>query len=169
MKTLYIVRHGKSSWSDPSLPDMKRPLNQRGKMNGPEMGARLVDNDIKPDIMISSPAKRAKSTAKKIAKVIQYPKKDIVIEDQLYHSGEQSMLSLIQSQKNEIDKVMLFGHNPGLTDFANDLCGINIYNIPTTGIVGIKFNVDRWEKVDYKTGELLFFDYPKKAPTKYNV
>ena len=169
MKTLYIVRHGKSSWSDPSLPDKERPLNKRGKMNAPEMGARLVDNHIKPDLMISSPAKRAKSTARRIAKVIQYPKKDIVISNELYHTGEQTMLSLIQSQKNELDIVMIFGHNPGFTDFANDLCGISIYNIPTSGIVGIKFNVDRWNLVDFRTGELLFFDYPKKAASEYNV
>ncbi len=169
MKTLYIVRHGKSSWSDPSLPDKERPLNNRGKMNAPEMGARLVDNQIKPNLMITSPAKRARSTAKKIAKVIQYPKKEMVVSDELYHTGEQTMLSLVQSQKNELDSVMIFGHNPGFTDFANDLCGISIYNIPTSGIVGIKFNVDKWGQVDFRTGELLFFDYPKKAPSKYNV
>ena len=169
MKILYIVRHAKSSWSNPGLTDKERPLNNRGKMNAPEMGARLVDNQIKPDIMISSPAKRARSTAKKIAKIIQYPKKEIVISDELYHAGEQTMLGLIQSQKNEFDHVMIFGHNPGFTDFANDLCGISIYNIPTSGIVGIKFNVDRWDQVDFRTGELLFFDYPKKAPSSYNL
>jgi len=137
-------------------------------MNAPEMGARLFDNGIIPELMISSPAKRARSTAKKIAKVIQYPKKSIILSDELYHTGEQTMLSLVQSQNNELQSVMIFGHNPGFTDFANDLCGISIYNIPTCGIVGIKFNVDRWKQVDFRSGELLFFDYPKKAPSEYN-
>ena len=72
------------------------------------------------------------------------------------------MISIVQELKNKIDSVMLFGHNPGFTDFANMLCGINIYNIPTTGIVAIDFNTDDWSEVNYNGGELVFFDYPKK-------
>jgi phosphohistidine phosphatase len=162
MKRLFLVRHAKSSWDDPSLDDIDRPLNNRGKRNAPEMGIRLRKQGIIPDLLISSPANRAHTTAKRISEEIGYPKKKIQIEDRLYHGSSNSMLSVIHSQNNTINSVMLFGHNPGFTDFANMLCGINIYNIPTAGIVAIDFSIDDWSEVSYNTGELVFFDYPKK-------
>jgi len=162
MKRLFLVRHAKSSWDDPSLDDIDRPLNNRGKKNAPEMGLRLRKQGIMPDLLISSPANRAHTTAKKISEEIGYPKKEIQIDDRLYHGSSNSMISIIQSLKNKTSSVMLFGHNPGFTDFANMLCGINIYNIPTSGIVAIDFSADNWSEVDYNTGELVFFDYPKK-------
>lgn len=162
MKRLFLVRHAKSSWDDPSLDDIDRPLNNRGKRNAPEMGLRLRKQGIIPDLLISSPAKRAFTTAKKIAEEIGYPRKNILIDDNLYHGSGNSMLAIMRSQKKNIRSLMLFGHNPGITDFANALCGINIYNIPTAGIVAIDFSLDGWEDVDYNAGELVFFDYPKK-------
>jgi phosphohistidine phosphatase len=162
MKRLFLVRHAKSSWDDSSLDDIDRPLNSRGQKNAPEMGLRLRKQGIIPDLLISSPAKRALTTAKKISEEIGYPKKNIQIDDRLYHGSSSSMISIIQSLKKKINSVMLFGHNPGFTDFANSLCGINIYNIPTAGIVAIDFSTDSWSEVDYNTGELVFFDYPKK-------
>jgi phosphohistidine phosphatase len=165
MKRLFIVRHAKSSWDDPSLDDIDRPLNNRGKKNAPEMGIRLLKQGILPDLLISSPAKRAFTTAKSIAEKIGYAKKNIQIDEGLYHGSSNSMISIIQSLDDEINSVMIFGHNPGFTDFANMLCGINIYNIPTAGIVAIDFNTDTWSEVNYNAGELVFFDYPKKKPT----
>ena len=165
MKEITFVRHAKSSWDDPSLDALDRPLNNRGKRNAPEMGIRLRKQGIIPDLLISSPAKRAHTTAKSIAEEIGYPKKKIVIDDRLYHGSSNSMISIIQSQGKKINSVMLFGHNPGFTDFANMLCGINIYNIPTAGIVAIDFNIDKWSEVNYNSGELVFFDYPKKQPS----
>ena len=162
MKRLFLVRHAKSSWEDPSLDDIDRPLNERGKRNAPEMGIRLRKQGIIPDLLISSPAKRALSTAKKISQEIGYPKKNIQIDDRLYHGSSNSMITLIKSIQGKINSIMIFGHNPGFTDFANMLCGINIYNIPTAGIVAIDFSTDDWSEVDFNTGELVFFDYPKK-------
>ena len=162
MKRLFLVRHAKSSWDDPSLDDIDRPLNERGKRNAPEMGIRLRKQGIIPDLLISSPAKRALSTAKKISQEIGYPKKNIQIDDRLYHGSGNSMISLIKSIQGKINSIMIFGHNPGFTDFANMLCGINIYNIPTAGIIAIDFSIDNWSEVDFNTGELVFFDYPKK-------
>ena len=78
------------------------------------------------------------------------------------------ILHVIKSLDDTISSLMIFGHNPGVTDFANDLCNINIYNIPTCGIVGIRFEADKWKDVEFKTGELMFFDYPKKTPMPYN-
>ena len=165
MKKLFLVRHAKSSWDDPSLDDIDRPLNARGKENAPEMGERLKKQEILPDLLISSPAKRARSTAKKLAKKIGYPKNEIRIDDGLYHGSDDMLIDIVRKLPDSADGVMLFGHNPGFTDFTNQLCNINIYNIPTAGIVAIDFVIDSWQEVDFGKGDLEFFDYPKKQPT----
>lgn len=162
MKVLLLVRHAKSSWDDPSLDDVDRPLGKRGKKDAPEMGERLKKRGIMPDILLSSPAKRARSTAKKIAKRIGYPREKIRIVNEIYEGGPDRMLDILKNIPDDPGSIMLFGHNPDITEFANLLSGINIYNIPTCGIVSIHFQTDDWQQVDYKKGELIFFDYPKK-------
>jgi len=163
MKILYIVRHAKSSWNFYDLEDIDRPLNSRGKRNAPEMGRRLANKSIKPDLLISSPAKRARSTAKKIAKMIQYPKNRIVVENKLYHGMEDDIIQVISNTPNKFNEIMIFGHNPGFTYLANSFSGAHIYNIPTCGIVAISFNTDQWKNISTTPGELIFFDYPKKS------
>jgi phosphohistidine phosphatase len=165
MKTLYVVRHAKSSWIDPLVSDFERGLNDRGKKDAPRMGKRLKEKNIYPDLILSSPAKRALSTAKRIAEVIKYPKDKIKTDPKLYHADEDTLLSITQKIKNKHDVVLLFGHNPGLTDFVNALSALelNIENIPTCGIVAISLPVNSWEDVKWKSGKLLFFDYPKAS------
>jgi phosphohistidine phosphatase len=162
MKVVYLVRHAKSSWEEADLDDINRPLNGRGKKDAPEMGQRLRKQGIKPDLMISSPAKRAFTTARKIAEEIQYSEESIMTEDGFYHGDSNSMLSRIKIIPDEVNRVMLFGHNPTLTEFANALCGISIYNIPTCGIVAIELEINSWKMADNRKGKLVFFDYPKK-------
>ena len=162
MKTLYIVRHAKSSWSDPSLSDHDRPLNNRGKKNAPEMGLRLKHLGILPDVMISSSANRALTTAREIASAIGYPQENITITRDLYHAGENNILHMLHSLDNSYNSVMIFGHNPGFTWFANALGDLDIDNIPTAGIVSLQFDVDSWFQLAYGKGKLEFFDYPKK-------
>ncbi len=162
MKRLFLVRHAKSSWKDISLDDIDRPLNKRGKRDAPEMGSRLKKQQIRPDLLVTSPAKRARKTARKIAREIGYPKKEITINEKLYHGSDEGLIEVVQSLPDSSDNVMLFGHNPGFTEFANRLCNINIYNIPTTGIVAIDFNCKAWHETDFGKGDLVFFDYPKK-------
>lgn len=162
MKKLFIVRHAKSSWDFPELDDYDRPLNKRGKRNAPEMGQRLAKKNLLPDKMITSPAKRAAATAKRIAKEISYPNDRIQKEPLFYHGSIQDMISIVQGQDNGISTIMIFGHNPGLTDLANKLSGSDIYNIPTCGIVELEFNVDAWDKIGKGIGKLVSFDYPKK-------
>ena len=164
MKTLYLVRHAKSSWDDPSLDDIDRPLNPRGKKDAPEMGDRLKKLKILPDLLLTSPGKRARSTAKKIARQIGYPKKEILIDDALYHGSDDMLIDIVKNLPDSKQSVMLFGHNPGFTAFANQLCNINIYNIPTAGVVAIDFHIDSWKDAEPGKGELVFFDYPKKQP-----
>lgn len=164
VKTLYIVRHAKSSWDDPNLDDFERPLNERGKRDAPRMGKRLKEREVHPDHILSSPARRAFSTAKRIAKVLGYSKDVIKTEKKLYHAGEEQILSVIKSINDKFDVVLVFGHNPGLTEFVNALKdddGQVIDNIPTCGIVAFELKVDHWKDIGWAKGKMLFFDFPK--------
>ena len=163
MKTIILVRHAKSSWKDPSLNDFDRPLNKRGKKNAPLMGKELKKRQIMPDLILSSPAKRAKKTALAIAKAIDYPKKKIKYNDDMYHSSASYLLEMVRNQDDKYETIMLFGHNPDFNDLADMLLKKNpVYNIPTTGVYCISFEVDSWKKVREGEGEAVFFDYPKR-------
>jgi phosphohistidine phosphatase len=146
-----------------NVDDFERPLNERGKRDAPRMGKRLKEKDIHPDLMLASPAKRALNTARRIAKIMGYPKDNIRTDRRLYHPDEETILSIVQGLKDKLDHVMLFSHNPGLTDFANTLMeGTNVIdNVPTCGVVALQFEVDSWTEVNWGQGKLLFFDYPK--------
>lgn len=162
MKTLYVVRHAKSSWDHPSLTDFQRPLNSRGEKDAPRMGKRLLKQNIKPDLIFSSPAVRALTTAQIIAGVVGYAAGDIKESPALYHASEETILEVLRSIEDDADTVMIFGHNPGLTDFVNELLGAEIGNIPTTGVVAGKLGIDSWKDATWNCGKLQFFDYPKK-------
>lgn len=163
MKRLYLVRHAKSSWKDATLEDFDRPLNKRGKQDAPLMGKLFKSHyKLSPDLIVSSPAKRAAKTAKVIAKEIGFPKKQIVYEGAIYEAGVPPLLSVIRKIDDSADQVMLFGHNPGLTMLAEYLIGVVVDNIPTCGIFCIDFDVDSWKEVGEGRGKEVFFDYPKK-------
>jgi phosphohistidine phosphatase len=162
VKRLYIIRHAKSSWDDPLLDDFSRPLNDRGKKDAPNMGKRLKEKRISPDLMLSSPARRALATCKRIAEVIGYAQDKIKTERNLYHASENQMLEVVQSLKDKHETVMIFGHNPGLTIFVNELGKQSFDNVPTCGIAAYEFAVDNWKEVEFGKGRLLFYDYPKK-------
>lgn len=161
-KTLYLVRHAKSSWDNPDLDDFDRPLNDRGLRDAPRMGERLTQRDINPDIIISSEAVRALETAKALAQRLQYAERKIVTDSKLYHADEETLLHYVQRIPDEHRIAILVGHNPGLTEFAALLVDDFENDIPTCGIVAITFQVDSWKKVLPQTGRLKFFDYPKK-------
>jgi phosphohistidine phosphatase len=163
VKTLFIIRHAKSSWDASNVDDFERPLNERGKRDAPRMGKRLKEKEIHADQMISSPAKRAFSTAKKIAEVLKYPKNEIKTDRRLYHADEETILTVVRELKDNRKTVMIFGHNPGLTEFVNSLMDgqQDIDNIPTCGVVAFQFNTESWTDVNWGKGKMLFFDYPK--------
>ena len=163
MKTLFIIRHAKSSWDASNVDDFDRPLNERGKRDAPRMGKRFKEKDIHPDWMVSSPAKRALSTAKRIAEALKYKKDDIKSDRRLYHADEETILTVVKELKDNRNVVMLFGHNPGLTEFVNSLMdgSQDIDNIPTCGVVAFQFSIEHWTEVDWGKGKMLFFDYPK--------
>lgn len=160
-KQLLLVRHGKSDWGNTDLSDFDRPLNKRGKENAPEMAERLINRGLKIGQIVSSPAKRAKSTAKYFADA--YNIDHIQFEESIYEANTSALLKVVNGLDDDAENVVMFGHNPGFTDFANELCNADIYNIPTAGMVLISFPFDSWRMVSKGTGELIFFDYPKNS------
>jgi len=165
MKTLYLIRHAKSSWDNPDQADIERPLNKRGEKDAPNMAKRLKEKRVTPDMMISSPAVRAYDTCKKFAKVLDFEKGKIKLDKRLYHANEDQLLSVIQEIKDhdrdDEEVILLFGHNPGLTEFANLLLNETIDNIPTCGVVKASLNIRHWKDIKFGCGQLDFFDFPK--------
>jgi len=162
MKTLTLVRHAKSSWSDTSLSDKQRPLNKRGKRDAPIMGRRMLEHGIRPSLIISSPAKRAWNTAKIIATQISYPIEFLQREDSLYLASLPEILDVIALQDNGFNNLMVVGHNPGMTDFANFLLPGLTHNLPTAGVVCVEIDQGDWNLFDRPNIVLLVHDYPKK-------
>ena len=163
MKRLYLVRHAKSSWKDHNLDDFDRPLNKRGQRDAPVMGQRLAVRNICPDLIVSSPAKRALTTAKIIAREIHYPEKGIVTNESMYEAGSSHLLQVIRELDDLLAQVMLFGHNPSFTILAEELSRKVFDNIPTCGIVCLDFETESWQGIEAGKGALKFFDYPKKG------
>ena len=160
MKTLYLARHAKSSWKHPELSDIERPLNKRGKRDAPFVGNLLKEKGVIPDKLISSPAARAKKTAVFIAEIISYPKNKILIDENIYEASSTELINIIQGFDDKYNSVMMFGHNPGFTMVNNYLTDSFIDNIPTCGVVGIRFN-SSWKKIEGTSGKAFFFIYPK--------
>jgi len=142
--------------------DFERPLNKRGKRDAPLMGKLLAERGISPEIIISSPAKRALKSAKIIAEEIEYPQEDIITQAALYGASVAELLEIVGDIDERYHEVMLFGHNPGMTDFVNYLSDFDLDNLPTSGIVGIDFDEQAWHTISRHSGELVFFEYPKK-------
>jgi phosphohistidine phosphatase len=162
MKTLTLVRHAKSSWHDTNLRDQERPLNKRGLRDAPIMGRRAVEVGIRPSLIISSPAVRAWTTAKVFATELGYPVEFLQREDDIYLASLDRLLEVVASQDAGFNNLMVFGHNPGLTDFANYLSQGLTNNLPTAGIVSVEFDRDDWMLFERPKTELLVYDYPKK-------
>ena len=167
MKTLYLVRHAKSSWTDPSLGDQARPLNKRGLRDAPIMGQRLAGHQARVDAIWSSPARRAVETAHYFARALKVPRKEIELHERLYTSAINDLLLEIRSCPDEVKCLLVVGHNPVITEFANFLLDrgrdTEIEHIPTCGIVAIEFSFSSWRQLREKEGQFLFFDYPKKG------
>lgn len=161
-KTLYLIRHAKSSWDNTSLSDHDRPLNKRGKRDAPFMAKVLRKKGIKPDLIISSTALRALDFAKIIAEELDYSRKKIIATKDLYMADERKMLEILRSADDSLNTVFIIGHNPYITEFANSLCNHNLDNIPTSGIFCMEFHVKKWNEINPGTGKFVSFDYPKK-------
>jgi len=161
-KTLYLMRHAKSSWVNPSYTDFDRPLNERGQHDAPEMGRRLKEKGIRPDIVICSPARRAVETLDLVNAELGVPENSIYMQKRIYEASTETLLELIQSQKDTYDSAMVVGHNPSMTWLAEGLTEATIQNLPTCSVVTISLDSNQWNKAGNCPAELLNLDYPKK-------
>jgi phosphohistidine phosphatase len=161
MRTLTIIRHAKSSWDNPELQDFDRPLNHRGLRDAPRMGRILKEKLPEIELMISSPAQRAMTTATLLADELGYPTERIEEDRRLYEASVATLQEIIEGLDNSVGHVALVAHNPGLESLAGHL-GADIAHLPTCAAVTLKFAVDDWRAVDRDGGSLLAFEYPKK-------
>jgi len=161
VKTLTILRHAKSSWDEPGLADFDRPLNGRGKRDAPVMGQRMKAAGIRPSLIVSSPAARAWSTAKIVAREMAYPVEFLQRERDLYHAGTERLFDVIGRQDEGFNSIVIVAHNPGLTDLANKLIPGLTSNLPTAGFVSVLIDTDTWELRARKSADLIEYNYPK--------
>lgn len=161
MKTLFLIRHAKSSWDDATLKDFDRPLNKRGHQNATEMANRLKKDEITFDKILSSPAIRAKTTAIYFAEILEIPAIKVEFIASIYESYEDNIIQLVCNTSNSINSLAIFGHNPTFTMLANIFSETPIMNVPTCGIVAIQFNTEDWRNFFEASRKMLFFDYPK--------
>ena len=164
MKILTLVRHAKSSWKDAGLADRDRPLNGRGEHDAPMMGGRMSEAGIRPSLLLSSPAVRAWTTARLIAAEIGYPREFLQRDERLYLGGVADIIDVMRDQDPGFNSIMLFGHNPGFTEFANRLVPGLTSNVPTCGVVSVELDTDDWSLYDKPDATLLLYDFPKNRP-----
>ncbi len=162
MKHLTLVRHAKSSWSDPAAADHDRKLSGRGERDAPRMGRRLRARGVRPSLILSSPAERALATAKIIAGELGLASDFPRTEPALYHAWPTTILDIVRLQDDAFPSLMLVGHNPAFTDFVNALLpDFRLDNLPTAGVVAIELDIEMWRNADSGSARLDFYDYPK--------
>lgn len=165
MKSLTLVRHAKSSWNDAGVSDRERPLNARGERDAPEMGRRIVKHGIRPSLIITSPATRARATAKVIAQEMGYPIEFLQAEKALYLASLNTLIKTVAAQDNGFNSMIVVGHNPGMTDFANFLIPGLTNNLSTAGVVAVEIDQNNWSIDTESKVKLLTYDYPKLSET----
>lgn len=161
MKQLLIIRHAKSNWDNILHSDFERALNDRGHHDAPMMAKKILDRQIQIDAFVSSPAKRAFTTAAYFTAAYDVPEKDIIKVPELYHASAETFYEVINKFDDQLKTVAVFSHNPGITDFVNDLTHKIIENMPTCAVFAVKANILHWKLFMQAEKEFLFLDYPK--------
>jgi len=164
MKNIFFIRHSKAIEQLPAIADFDRPLIDRGIKNAHFMGKLLNKQHEKPQLIISSPAARAISTAIIMSKELNFPYSKIILEEKLYESSVNNYFNVIKKTSDAIQNLFVFAHNPTITEVCNLLtdAAIGIDAIPTSGVVGIRFDTHTWQDIDTIKGTLILFDFPKK-------
>jgi phosphohistidine phosphatase len=162
MKTLFLVRHAKSSRDDPGLSDQERPLNDRGFRDAPKMGARLAKRDVKPDLILSSPAVRARTTAELMARKLGYKVKDIVLDERLYSAAPDDVLDVIHELGDKPKCVMVFGHNPELGQLVSRLSRKDT-DMPTCAVAEFSYDIKSWSLVGRDEPSKVTLYEPKRS------
>lgn len=160
-KTLHIVRHGKSSWQYEDILDLDRPLKHKGIQRTYAMAER-IRNKVNPELILSSPANRAIHTATIMARALDYPVEQLCLKESLYSDHEDSLIKEMAETENDVNELMIVGHNPTFTNLANTFLSGAVDQIPTSGIVTIRFAIANWHQLS--TAQVIDsgMDYPKK-------
>ena len=162
MKSLYFIRHAKSSWDDSSLADIDRPLNKRGMRDAPFMAQLLKGKGVQPDLIISSPANRAFITASHFAKALDIAVDDIQVEERIYEAWPDDVMEIVRALPKKHRTVLVFGHNPTFTSIANLFAEDYIVNVPTCGIVHLESSASEWKLLSDANTQLEAFHFPKQ-------
>lgn len=164
MKTLYLVRHAKSSWDNFGLRDHDRPLNHRGLRDAPKMGRMLAKMGVQPHLLVSSTAKRACTTAYFFAETFGIQENDVALESKIYEASVLEILQIISQLPEDAPVVMLFGHNPTFTDVANRFTADDyIENVPTCGVVKIESSAPSWKELYEGNSKVTACYFPKEV------
>jgi phosphohistidine phosphatase len=166
MKTIFLIRHAKSDWGNIGLRDFDRPLSVRGLRDAPQMSAFLASRGVEPDILISSPANRAQTTAGYFADAFGIPKNHIDLRREIYEAEVEDIQQLVQDLDDHLNTICLFGHNPTFTHFANLFTTDYIDNISTCGIVQIEANVKDWADFNEQNAKVVDKWFPKELKVK---
>lgn len=161
MKTLLLIRHAKSSWGDAGLADRDRPLNERGLRDAPVMGKRLAQRGVVPDLVLSSPARRALSTAELFAVALGVKRDHFVIDERLYAARADDLLRVVQGLDEHLKCVLLFAHNPGLTDLAHHFAR-EITHLITCAVVAFEFEPRPWSAIGRARPVQVTHDDPRQ-------
>ena len=161
IKTLYLIRHAKSDWSDGSLSDFERGLKKKGHKDLNTISSYLSLQQIKPDLILTSLALRAQITADELSKKIDYTGRIHYMEE-LYNSRPETIMNVLTLQDDDYDTIFVIGHNPELTEFANFLINDNFSKLPTLGVLAINLQIDSWQNITEKCGKIDFFIQPKQ-------
>jgi phosphohistidine phosphatase len=161
MKKLCLIRHSKSSWDDPFLDDIYRPLNLRGQKDATLMAKRMQQRGFKPDIILSSPAKRAKQSAYEMAESLHYDIRDIVFVEDIYDAMPNDLVDVISDIDNRLNFAFLFGHNDALEDLIVELFDIDLDKFATSAILCMSIDSERWEDFYDAPKEVFLYDFPK--------
>ena len=163
MKKLTLIRHGKSDWHSAAETDFDRPLNGRGKRAAVTMGERLAAANNRPDLLVSSPAKRARKTARLIAEELDYPDEKIIFCEEIYEAALETLIELIYSLDDEVDQVVMFGHNPGFSELGQWLTSAAPDWLPTCGLLELELPIDSWADTEENCAKRLSYDYPNRS------
>jgi len=146
MKTLLLMRHAKSSWKDSEIPDFDRPLNKRGEKDAPRMGKVLKKERLRPDLILSSPAVRAKETTKAVVEKLEYDE-HVEYLDSLYLGEPENYFQALLDLSDEVDRVLMVGHNPGLETVLQILSG-KVESLPTGAIAYLQLPIRSWKALN---------------------
>ncbi|MDP2386245.1 MAG: histidine phosphatase family protein [Bacteroidota bacterium] len=161
MKTLYLARHAKSDWGNEVLKDIDRPLNNRGYSDAYIQSVKFSTDQKHPDLIISSPAVRAFTTAGIFARTLKYREDKIILSPELYEASTGAVIHTIAATNNAVSTLMVFGHNPSFTEVFDEISDSYIDNIPTCGIIGVSFKIKSWAEIITTKGHCFLSFFPK--------